>query len=73
MIRLGLLRKSNEALSEGIPLSKSNSSSGIVVVIGGGGRVGQVLGSIVVLSIDSNSASSASDSYIGLIITRKTK
>ena len=65
-IRLGLVRKSNEALSEGVSVSKSNNDDEIVVVVGGGGgKVGHVLGLLVVLSIDFNSSSSASSSYFG--------
>ena len=71
-IRFGLVRKSNEALSEGVSVSKSNSEDGMVVVVGGGGgKVGHVLALVVVFSIDFDSTSSASSSYLFLQFYRK--
>lgn len=73
-IRLGLLRKRRDALSEGVSLSKSNLNTAGegVVVIGGGGRVGQGFDLIVVSSIDSDSTSSISGSYKMLISIHET-
>ena len=64
-IRLGLVRKSSDALSEGVSASKSNKDSGEgVVVVGGGGKVGHDLDLIVVSSSDFNSTSiESSGSY----------
>ena len=71
-IRLGFVRKSNEAGSEGVSVSKSNNADGIVVVVGGGGKVGQVLGLEVVLSTDSDSTSSVSSSYNVLLFYKNS-
>ena len=67
-----MVRKSNDALSEGVSVSKSNNDDEIVVVVGGGGgKVGHVLGLLVVLSTDFNSSSSTSSSYFGNFTKKK--